>query len=414
MCSSLAPMRLAELAAVLAHASELGSALPTDTSLRTALIAMAMTRGLPSEDRRVVYYASLLRHIGCTARAPEEPAVGLFARALRAVRSAMAASTVTPITLRARCEAAVRFAERLAMDERVARALDQVYTRFDGSGYPAGMRGDAITIEARWIAVAEVAAIAFATSGSAGATAAVRARRGTELDPLLADAFLADPTRMLSDLAGSSLVAVTLDAEPPPASMVTDERLLAFAEVVADFADQKSPYFVGHSRGVADLACRAGRTMGLPDERLHELRLAALFHDVGRVAISSAIWDKRDKLDARERELVQTHTSATDRILGQSDALKPIARLASQAHERIDGTGYHRKLPATAIGTASRVLAVADVAHALGEARPHRPAYAREEIGKILIQLARNGSLDPRAVDAVVLAMEQLTSPGTS
>ncbi len=102
-------------------------------------------------------------------------------------------------------------------------------------------------------------------------------------------------------------------------------------------------------------------------------------------------------------EQVRTHAFHTDRIARSiGGAIGDVAELASAAHERVDKSGYHRGLAASGLSKWARLIAAADVAQALTEARPHRPAFSKTDADKTLLELAGRGCLCPRAVDAVL------------
>jgi DNA-binding NarL/FixJ family response regulator len=115
-----------------------------------------------------------------------------------------------------------------------------------------------------------------------------------------------------------------------------------------------------------------------------------------------------------EWERVRTHPYLTDRILSQCDGLAPIARLASSDHERIDGSGYHRSVDGTALDASAVLLQAADVVVALGEDRPHRPAWADDEVVRTAVAEAQARRLDAHAVDAVLASAGhgEATVPG--
>jgi DNA-binding CsgD family transcriptional regulator len=158
------------------------------------------------------------------------------------------------------------------------------------------------------------------------------------------------------------------------AKALAGDELDAALEAVADFGDLKSPWFTGHSRGVARLAAAAAQEAGLSDEAITELRRAALVHDLGRTGIPNTIWDKPGPLTDAERERVRLHPYYTERMLARPEALARLGAIAASHHERLDGSGYHRSLPGSALSPAARMLAAADVYHAMTEARPHRDA----------------------------------------
>jgi HD-GYP domain-containing protein (c-di-GMP phosphodiesterase class II) len=101
---------------------------------------------------------------------------------------------------------------------------------------------------------------------------------------------------------------------------------------------------------------------------------------------------------------VRLHTYYTERILARAPSLARLGALAASHHERLDGSGYHRGLPAASQSAAGRILAAADVYTALTETRPYRPAHPPEEAASLLQAEARAGRLDGEAVSAVLAA----------
>jgi HD-GYP domain-containing protein (c-di-GMP phosphodiesterase class II)/DNA-binding CsgD family transcriptional regulator len=432
-------IRLAELTGAIARAADAGIGFPPETSLRLCVVAVALARsvGLSEEETRDVYHASLLRHAGCTASAHEETQIagdelelrgaiamgdsgspgdmlprlvrGLargqkLGKRVRTVTTLLVrAPSTLPLALRGRCEVAIRFAVRLGLGPRVGRALDEAFERWDGKGFPAGRKGKELSIAARIVSLAELAASYVAVGGARGARDVVAARSGGHVDPELAARFVEEADGMLADAMAPSLWDRVLEVEPRPVARVGVSHQRAVAELLADFADIKSPWTLGHSRGVATRVMRGAEILGATDEERARLEIAALVHDIGRVAVSNALWDKRGPLGRGEMEQVRTHAFYTDRIVASiGGAIGDVAELASVAHERLDGSGYHRGLVASGLSRWTRLLAAADVAQALSEARPHRPALSKTEAEKTLRDLVGCGALCPRAVYAVL------------
>ncbi len=114
---------------------------------------------------------------------------------------------------------------------------------------------------------------------------------------------------------------------------------------------------------MADLAAQAARLSGLGDQAVTLIRRAGLVHDLGRLGVPNTIWDKRGPLGHADAERVRLHPYLTERMLVCSPALAPLAAVAVQHHERLDGSGYPRGLSGGALSPEGRILAAADFYH---------------------------------------------------
>jgi HD-GYP domain-containing protein (c-di-GMP phosphodiesterase class II)/DNA-binding CsgD family transcriptional regulator len=155
---------------------------------------------------------------------------------------------------------------------------------------------------------------------------------------------------------------------------------------------------------VAELTAATGAQLGLPEDEVTLLHRAGLVHDLGRLGVSNAIWDKPGPLGAGEWERVRMHPYLTERMLHQSDALAPLAEVAVQHRERLDGSGYPKGLSGGAISRPARILGAVDAYRSMREPRPHRPALSAEEAAGELRSEVRAGRLDAEAVAAVLAA----------
>jgi HD-GYP domain-containing protein (c-di-GMP phosphodiesterase class II) len=193
-----------------------------------------------------------------------------------------------------------------------------------------------------------------------------------------------------------------LAAEPGRPLCLDGAALDRAIRSLGEYADMKSGYFRGHSAGVAALAAAAGRRLRLPEAEVIALGRAGHLHDIGRAGVLATIWDKPGPLSDAERERVRLHAYNTERILARAAGLGAAATLAGMDHERLDGSGYHRRLPPAGLAPAVRVLAAADVYRALIEPRPHRAAHSPERAVDELRAEAGAGRLDREAVEAVL------------
>jgi len=163
--------------------------------------------------------------------------------------------------------------------------------------------------------------------------------------------------------------------------------------------ETKDPYTSGHHKRVADLARAIATEMGLSEETLDGIRMAAALHDIGKITLPAEILSRPSKLSEAELNLIKTHSQKGYDILNDIEFPWPVARIVYQHHERRDGSGYPLGLKGEEILPEARLLAVADVVEAMASHRSYRPMpgldKALEEIG------AQRGILyDPAAVDA--------------
>ena len=178
--------------------------------------------------------------------------------------------------------------------------------------------------------------------GDEFAAQVVRSRAGGAFDPDIAVRFADRAAGMMAIDSHASVWAETLACEPRPNLMLEGEAVDRALGAIGAFADLASPYLVGHSAGVAELAAVAGRRCGLGAAEIVALRRAALVHDLGRVAVPVRIWQHAGPLSPDDWERVRLHAYHTERVLSRSPFLAALAPIATFHHERLDGSGYHR------------------------------------------------------------------------
>ncbi len=429
-------VRRAELVATLSLGTDLGFGQPMEHALRQCLIALRLGEqlGLDEAEREVTYYTGLLAWVGCHVNAYEQAKwfgddIALKADVLRVNWPGSSfllgrLGTGRPPLQRARLglaflgegreavrtlwtnhgAATASLAERLGLGEEVCRAVRQVFERWDGKGAPGGRQGDEIPLASRIVSLADVVEAFHRTGGTESAVAVARERSGTQFDPALAQRVRANAEELFHGLDGTSSWGTVIAAQPVLDTELRESELDAALGAVADFADLKSPWTIGHSRGVAELAGAAAPAYGLPEPDAAAIRLAGLVHDLGRLGVSNAIWDKRGPLNRSEFERVRLHPYLSERMLSFAPALTPLGAIAVQHHERLDGSGYPRGLSGAEITPAGRLLAAADTYQAMTEERPHRPPLPRDEAAEGLRDEVAAGRLDGEAVNAVLAA----------
>jgi putative nucleotidyltransferase with HDIG domain len=421
--------RLFDLLGALSLATDRGGGFPLECAVRVSLVAGRLARAWHDEPSfiRDCQLAGLLRYLGCTGSAHESARLNagddqgflqlfadvdvgrpaeLAARVPRLARGAplgrrLAAMArladprmATAINL-GHCEVACRLAERIGAAPIVVEALAQTYERFDGRGTPGAVGGTALSRVVRVVQAAQCFEVLWRLGGPKAAASTVAGRGGGQLDPEVARIAESEAGSLAKGLERSSLLQDLLSEEPLPYLLVSLDQRSDIATAFALVADLKSTFTLGHSLAVADLAERCASAMGIADRSA--LRAAALLHDLGRVGVPNSIWDKPEPWTRTERLRAEEHSWLTDQILRSSTLLEPLADIAG-VHERLDGSGYHRRVRAVAIPPAARLLSACDVYAGLVADRPHRPALKKAAAAKILGEHARDGRLDRDAV----------------
>jgi HD-GYP domain-containing protein (c-di-GMP phosphodiesterase class II)/DNA-binding CsgD family transcriptional regulator len=306
--------------------------------------------------------------------------------------------------LQTHCAGADFLASRLGLGDDVCASLAQSYELWNGKHSPLGLKGKKIQPAARLLHLADIVEVLHRVGGLQAAVNVARKRSGTEFDPELVEMFCEQAASLFADLEVASSWDMVIAAEPALQVHISDAQLETALEAIGDFIDIKSPYTIGHSRSVADLAAAAARDYGLSEVEKTTLRRAALVHDFGRLGVSNGIWDKRGPLTQAEMERVRLHPYLTERMLAFSPALAPLGAIAVQYHERMNGSGYPRGIAGDAITPSGRLLAAADVYHAMTEPRPYREAHSPEEAASLVRAEVTGGRLDSDAVNAVLRA----------
>lgn len=148
----------------------------------------------------------------------------------------------------------------------------------------------------------------------------------------------------------------------------------AFSTVI----EMRDPYTAGHQNRVAYLSCAIGSKLGLSMEEMHNVRMAATIHDIGKIYVPSEFLNKPGKLSDGEFNIIKSHPEIGFEILNSSGMAHPIGDIIHQHHEKLDGSGYPQGLLGNDISLAARIITVADVVEAMESHRPYRASLGRE------------------------------------
>jgi putative nucleotidyltransferase with HDIG domain len=417
-------VRLSEVIGGLSYALDLTEGQRPGHSVRSCAIGMRLAEvlGLSREERSDLFYALLMKDLGCSSNASRFAA--LFGaddhtlksnlvlmdwpRALESFRfvsqnvapghfwfrrvwQALAVFSRGPKGARdvvlTRCERGADIAHMLGFSEATSQAIRALDEHWDGQGQPYRLKGEDIPLLGRILGLAQTVEVFFSTYGVLTAFDMALDRRGRWFDPALVDALRSIRTdsafwRWLRE--GDTLADIG-SVEPADCVFVADEnRLDVVAEAFARVIDAKSPWTYRHSNGVAELTVSLAMRLGFSPAEIRELRRAALLHDLGKLAVSSLILDKPDKLTDSEFSIIRQHPAHTGQILDRVGCFRHLSDLAASHHERLDGRGYHRGRKAEGLTRSVRLLAVADVCDALRTSRPYRAGLETDRVLQIM------------------------------
>ena len=186
------------------------------------------------------------------------------------------------------------------------------------------------------------------------------------------------------------------------------DDLLALGEMISQIVDAKSPFTHYHSLRVADLTYALTHMMGYNDERRQLLRLAGLMHDIGKLRTPDAILEKPGNLTEPERDIMLRHPLDSKMVLAPLFPGTPIARWASQHHEKLDGSGYPFGWCGEQIDEETRVLTICDIFQALCQKRPYRDRLHAADVVDIMQKMVHDDELDATIFRIVATNCDEL------
>ena len=418
-------IRTSELISALSYALDLTEGRSMGHSVRTCVMGMRLAQhiGMSKEEQADLYYALLLKDAGCSSNSSRLFHI-LNADEIRAKRDVKTTdwtkvgfeslnfalthvATESPLPQRMwkllqvaatqqadsrdlvkiRCERGSYIAKKLGFSDAVAEGIHSLDEHWNGGGYPNHLLGEEIPMFSRIANLCQTLEVFYEARGEEDALDAVQARSGRWFDPDLVAATmsLSEQGILWLGLDSKDLLENVLVMEPEERRLIADDATvdsicLAFADII----DAKSPFTYQHSNGVADAAMDIAIHFGMNELEKKQLRRAALMHDIGKLSVPNSILEKPGKLTDEEWQIVRDHPYYTFQILKRVPAFKSFSSDAAAHHERLDGSGYWRRLSGNSISTVARILSVADVFDALRAKRPYRDALPLEKVFSIM------------------------------
>ncbi|WP_010233254.1 HD-GYP domain-containing protein [Clostridium arbusti] len=294
------------------------------------------------------------------------------------------------------CKNGSRIIENLPLFTNISPIILYHHENFDGSG-AMGLKGDEIPIASQIIRLADLVELLYDENFTSHKQRSkiiswVKINSNFIFSENLVNTFLciAEKDIFWFDIENISFMDFILDNISPSLDIYLDlYEFEKIAYILASIIDNKSSFTAKHSKGIADLACMVSHHMGYPEEKCLEIKIAGLLHDIGKLAIPNSILDKNGQLTKDEFSVIKSHVYYTKIILDRIEDIKDISEWASNHHEKLNATGYPRKLDRFTISEESRILCVCDIYQALTEDRPYRNGLNSERAFAIL-----NGMID--------------------
>ena len=295
----------------------------------------------------------------------------------------------------------------MGFSEGTAAAIRALDEHWNGNGHPYKLTGASIPLLSRILCLAQTAEVFYGNEGAGAAREVAAARSSSWFDPEVVAAFERAQARagFWDTLEYSGLETRVKALEPRERILPTDDAQLdRIAEAFARVIDAKSPWTYRHSERVRSFALgAAGQLVGaaaFSEAQLRRLSRAALLHDIGKLGVSNLVLDKQGRLTDAEFTAIKRHPAYSELILSRVGPFRELAELAGGHHERLDGRGYYRAVPATTLAFEVRLLTVADQFEALTAPRPYRESLSPETALEIMRRDAGSG-VDPAALGAL-------------
>jgi PAS domain S-box-containing protein/putative nucleotidyltransferase with HDIG domain len=223
------------------------------------------------------------------------------------------------------------------------------------------------------------------------------------VDPILdKNKTVTSMVHILTDITDQKKVEEEIKESLNQTKRTFEQTVAALSQLV----EVRDPYTSGHQKKVADIASAIAKDLGLKKDTVEAIRLAALIHDIGKIAIPASILSKPGKLTDIERDMIETHPKIGYEIVKEIDFPYPIAKIILQHHEKIDGSGYPNGLKGKDIMQEAKIIVVADVFEAMSSHRPYREANTlKESFSEILKN--RGVLYDADVVDSCVRVLSK-------
>ncbi len=350
-------------------------------------IEIAKALNLSTEEQKDLYFISLLHDIGAN-----QP---------------YAIETHNANLVAGHCEVGRDFILELPIKKELAECIYYHHEYFDGAG-PFKKVGYEIPLFSQIICLSNAFELRFGDEKHFDFNVMDDILGWVEInrkhyDPKIMEVFekLIDKETVLLDYFNYDFNEVMKTKIDVQGAELGNEAITAYAHVLSKIIDNKSPFTYRHSIQIAEVVSKVCTSLGYDEDTHSKMYIAALLHDIGKLAIENDIIEKSGKLDIFERFEINKHSYYTRWILRQIDGIEDIVEYASNHHEKLTGDGYPRQLKAHQISEQDRIITICDIYQALTEDRPYRKTMPIENVWSIIDSMVEKGELDGVLVEKI-------------
>jgi len=374
-------------------------------SWRVSIFASQFAKAIAPDERKTIFYASLLHDIGYLAL-PEHITHYLFT---------LEDPSQNPIILSHPIIGA-ELTSQIPNLSMIAKLILNHHEWYNGKGYPLGKQRNEIPLGSQVILLADQIDMLLRNESVRGIKAVEKEisawsneRASADLIDaaikVLRDEGLFDE---VSDKEKIPVVFNRVRAETGQVDIPSSADAVGIAcEVFSQLIDTKHPSMIGHSKRVSVYAMLIALAMNLSHDEITRAKWAALLHDVGKLGIARSLINKPGKLTPQEFDTVKIHAIYTRELLETITDFREISIIASSDHERYDGKGYPMGLKGDKIPIATRIISVADSFDAMTSKRTYRKAMSKEAACEEIERCA-GSQFDPRIVKEAIPVLRNL------
>ncbi|MFW6229394.1 MAG: HD domain-containing phosphohydrolase [Halanaerobium sp.] len=388
-------MRLSELFITLSSALDMGNIQILDHSRRVAYIALEISElmDLDKEYKNQIVLAALIHDIGIADQKNKKKAQSVFEVDLGLAE--------------AHCKLGAELTKNLTFLPDLTDIIYYHHHKWDGGNFDQ-LSGREIPLASRIIHLADriealIDSNLFILNQIDDILSSIRSKSGTWFDPELVDVFfrVAQKESFWLNLKVKEYNHILEQWGKKTKANINLSDLESLASIVAHLIDRVSPFTSRHSSGVAAIASMITHELDYSLQEQRAIRIAGLFHDLGKLIVPREILEKDAELTSDEYKVIKQHPYYTYRLLNKIQGLGSIPEWAAFHHERLDGTGYPFRIEGESLNIGSRIMAVSDVFQALTEDRPYRPAFSISKALNIIDQMEQDSKLDAEVIDVL-------------